>query len=331
MKYSIVVPIYNVQPYLKECVDSVINQTYLNWELILVDDGSPDGCPQMCDEYSQKDERIKVIHKTNGGLVSARKAGAEIVTGDYVLCLDGDDYISNICLQTVNNLITVYQPDVICYGNYKYKNIAKEDNSIIKYKEGFYNRERLEKEILPIFISDENGSRFPANLWGKVFKKELYLRHQNKVSSAISMGEDVACTYPLIYNAESMYILHEPMYYYRIVGDSMTKVRKPLSWENYDLLDRYLHETIDLGQYSTNTQLARLRTHNLFNITCSQFRGKSYNKKIVTQIKQQYFNHNEYNIIIHSANFKNPAFQLMRFIIQHKLFFVCYLYCKLHD
>ena len=93
-KISVIVPIYNVEDYLHRCVDSIINQTYTNLEIILVDDGSPDNCLKICDEYAKKDSRIKVVHKKNGGLSDARNAGLEIATGEYIGFVDSDDYIS---------------------------------------------------------------------------------------------------------------------------------------------------------------------------------------------------------------------------------------------
>ena len=90
---SVIVPIYNVEKYLDKCVDSIINQTYKNLEIILVDDGSPDNCPKMCDDYAKKDSRIKVVHKENGGLSDARNAGMKVATGEYVSFIDSDDWI----------------------------------------------------------------------------------------------------------------------------------------------------------------------------------------------------------------------------------------------
>lgn len=94
LKFSIIVPIYKVQNYLNECIDSILGQTYTNIEVILVDDGSPDECPAICDSYAARDPRVIVIHKENGGLVSARQAGAQRATGNYICCVDGDDYIA---------------------------------------------------------------------------------------------------------------------------------------------------------------------------------------------------------------------------------------------
>lgn len=91
---SVIVPIYNVESYLNRCVESIVNQTYQNLEIILVDDGSPDNCPQICDDWARKDSRIKVIHKENGGLSDARNAGMNIATGEYISFIDSDDYVA---------------------------------------------------------------------------------------------------------------------------------------------------------------------------------------------------------------------------------------------
>ena len=96
---SIIVPCYNVEAYLPKCVNSILEQTYKKIEIILVDDGSPDNCGKICDEYAKKDERIKVIHKENGGLVSARNAGYDVATGDWMMYVDGDDWLDADCCQ----------------------------------------------------------------------------------------------------------------------------------------------------------------------------------------------------------------------------------------
>lgn len=101
VKFSVIVPIYNVEKYLRKCIDSILKQTYRNFELILVDDGSPDECPNICDEYAKNDKRIKVIHKENEGLVAARNTGIKEAVGDYICYVDGDDWISEVLLETV--------------------------------------------------------------------------------------------------------------------------------------------------------------------------------------------------------------------------------------
>ena len=109
---SIIVPIYKVEPYLRRCLDSIVNQTYTNLEIILVDDGSPDGCPQICDEYAAKDNRRVVIHKENGGLSDARNAGLDSCKGEYVSFVDSDDWVDEKYIEILLNLATKENADV---------------------------------------------------------------------------------------------------------------------------------------------------------------------------------------------------------------------------
>lgn len=112
---SVIVPVYKVEPYLRCCVDSILTQTFTDFELILVDDGSPDNCGAICDEYAEKDSRVHVIHKENGGLSSARNAGLEIANGDYVYFCDGDDYITETLLEDAIEFLPLYDMVVFNY------------------------------------------------------------------------------------------------------------------------------------------------------------------------------------------------------------------------
>ena len=109
---SIIVPIYNVEKYLRRCVDSILCQSYHNLEVWLVDDGSPDGCPAICDEYAGKDKRVKVIHKKNGGLSDARNVAIDVATGEYICFVDSDDYVASTYVETLYALIDKYQTKV---------------------------------------------------------------------------------------------------------------------------------------------------------------------------------------------------------------------------
>ncbi len=113
MLFSIIVPIFKVEDYLHRCVDSVLNQSFLDYELILVDDGSPDNCPKICDDYAQKDKRIKVIHKNNGGLSDARNSGLNIASGEYVLFLDSDDSYLDGALEKLASILKNKKPDIL--------------------------------------------------------------------------------------------------------------------------------------------------------------------------------------------------------------------------
>jgi glycosyltransferase involved in cell wall biosynthesis len=126
---SVIVPIYKTEKYIRRCVDSILMQTYKNLEIILVDDGSPDKCPEICDEYAKKDNRVKVIHKQNGGLASARTAGLDMATGCYIGTVDSDDWIENQTYETAMAIMQKHNPDLIKWCYYKVlsdnKKIAK--------------------------------------------------------------------------------------------------------------------------------------------------------------------------------------------------------------
>lgn len=113
IKFSVVLPIYNVEKYLNRCLDSVMNQTYKKLEIILVDDGSPDNCPQMCDNWAKVDDRIKVVHKKNAGLGEARNSGLDVATGDYIAFFDSDDYIDTRLFEELYTVIISVNPDLI--------------------------------------------------------------------------------------------------------------------------------------------------------------------------------------------------------------------------
>lgn len=328
MLISIVVPIYNIEPYIRECVGSVLSQSFKDWELILVDDGSPDNCPAICDEYANKDNRVIVVHKTNGGLVSARKAGLEVANGDYIMPLDGDDFLDERCLSTIAKTIEQHKTDVICFGYNIYDDGSIHPNPIKVKRYGFYNKEDLASELFPNFLHSPNSHHFPHNLWAKVYRNDIYWRYQMAVSSNIGMGEDGACTYPLIFNSDSIVIIEECLHYYRQVHSSMTKVKKPLSWDNYDLVYQLYQNEIDLSKFDMLQQYYRARTHNLFNIVLSQFFKEKKYSDIVDDINQRFSEHPEYTQAIVESKFTSLPMKVSRYILKYRLYFVLYLIAK---
>lgn len=327
--YSIIVPIYKVESYLKECIQSVINQEFQDWELILVDDGSPDKCPYICDEFVAKDSRIKVVHKQNGGLVSARKAGLKIASGEYAICLDGDDFLDKQCLLKIEDQVQLYHPDVLCYGYIKaYTNRCVEVPFNKSYRIGYYDREAMEKEIFPRLLYTSDGLFFPRVVWAKAYKMDLYRKYQMNVSPEISMGEDGACTYPLICNANSMVVMSECLHYYRQIETSMTKVKKPLKWDNYDKVYSTYENCLPLEKYGLKDQICRSRTHNLFNISMSQFYSGCNFKKSVSLIENQFKENPVYDEYIDNAKYSSVKMKICRFVLKYRLYLLLFVYSR---
>ena len=222
MLFSVIVPIYNIEKYLRRCVDSVLAQTFTDFELILVDDGSPDGCPAICDEYARADGRIKVIHKANGGLVSARQAGIRLACGDYVFNLDGDDAICEDALASAAEIIRETHADMVSFSYRCSVNGRLSDVVEDLAEEGLYDRVRMEEQIFPKLLSDGNMQHMFYFLWGKAIRRELLIEHQLRVNPAISLGEDLSCVVPCYLSAGTVYLSRKSVYLYTIRNDSIS-------------------------------------------------------------------------------------------------------------
>ena len=220
---SVIVPVYKVDNYLRQCLDSLAAQTLDDIEIIIVADGSPDGCPEICDEYAAKDARMKVVHKQNGGLLSARKAGVAASSGDYIGFVDGDDWVEPETFMNMHNAIIKYSPDMVLsdflcdYGDC----IEPSDQC---FEEGFYDRARLESEIFPKMLFDGRFYRFGVNpnCWSKLVKRELIEKNLSPVDERIRMGEDAAFIYPCMLDSQSITCVKTPTYHYRITEQSMS-------------------------------------------------------------------------------------------------------------
>lgn len=220
---SIIVPAYNVEAYLHQCVDSILQQTFTDFELILVDDGSKDSTGNICDDYAGQDERVIVIHKENGGLVSARKAGIQKAVGEYAAYVDGDDWVtkdmfSKLCTKALETKADIVITDFVIAGK-----IEKEETQSIKY--GLYNKSELEQQVYPYMLCKGEYFSFglQPSVWGKIFRRKLLYSHQMDVDDRIRLGEDSACSYACLLQAQSMfYLKNEFLYYYRMRETSIS-------------------------------------------------------------------------------------------------------------
>ena len=263
---SVIVPIYNVEIYLRKCIDSIRTQSYKNIEIVLVDDGSTDSCSQIVDEYATYDKRIIPIHKPNGGLVSARQSGLEVSSGEYVLYVDGDDWIVENCVEKLLSTISEYPVDLVCCSSLTYfKNRIIPHK--ISYRTGLYEKRDLISEVFPSLIQGLKAECFSSNAWGKLFKRENLYPHQMYVNTQIIMGEDIAFTKPYISSISSMYILEDCLYCYNCMNvESITHAKKCLSWKGPLLISSILKERMRSDDYDFGPQIDRYLVHSLFNV-----------------------------------------------------------------
>lgn len=222
---SVIITVYNSAKYLEECLDSVCNQTYRNLEIILIDDGSTDLSPKICDTYANSDSRIQVIHKENEGVVVARKKGISLVKGDFVSIIDSDDYLELNMLEKLLRAAVDNDCEVSMCGRYE----ETEEYSIPVFQglsEGVYDKKHLLDKVYPKMISNGHffgWGLFPS-MWDKLFKRELIIEHINNVNDNLPMGNDAAVVYPCLLSANSIFILKECLYHYRQNNLSISKL-----------------------------------------------------------------------------------------------------------
>ena len=221
---SVVIPVYNTAKYLRRCMESIVNQTYRNLEIICVDDGSMDGSGEMLDAYAAQDNRIKVVHKENGGLVSARKAGVALATGDYVSYVDSDDEISMTRYEDLLDKGIAQRADII-FANVTYvyadgRHLCMENY----FSDGFYDRDDITANVLTRLCDIQHFYIYQLRpyIWGVLLQRELIQVRQPEVDDAIVYGEDAACMMICLSRANRLYFTSAGEYFYHKNSDSMT-------------------------------------------------------------------------------------------------------------
>jgi glycosyltransferase involved in cell wall biosynthesis len=214
-KISIIVPVYKVEPYIHKCVDSILAQTFSDFELILVDDGSPDNCGSICDAYAEKDKRVKVIHKNNEGISTARNAGLDLAKGDYIGFVDSDDWIESDMYELLYNMCISNDCEIAsCTSKIYYS-----DKTVIT---GTHSLKILDKsEAMRVVIE---GSLYDEVVWTKLFKRSLLDGVRFPVGRVY---EDTAFTYRVIHRSQRVCCIGEPKYnYVKRNGSTMDSATK---------------------------------------------------------------------------------------------------------
>lgn len=212
-KFSIIVPVYNVENELSKCIDSILGQSVEDFELILIDDGSTDRSGEICDDYGKKDRRIKVIHKSNGGVSSARNSGLDIANGEYIVFVDSDDYV------TEDYLEKLYNPNVdMVLCNIKYININLGKFYTLKSRKygRFYVKDKIIDELI--------NSRYISTVYSKSYKRNILESNKIRFDTSISLGEDTMFVVDYIVCINEIYISNSLIYNYIDYGtESLSK------------------------------------------------------------------------------------------------------------
>lgn len=292
-KISVIVPIYNTEKYLQRCVDSILKQTYQNLEVILVNDGSTDGSSDICEWYRKKDERVKVIHKENGGQSSARNVGLEIARGDYITFVDSDDWLVKDIYEHCIDIIKSQNCDVVDFqcvytsGEEKYFSI-KEKDEIIKVIEG--------KEILRDYLLRGQTDKTPFSVCTKLYKKNLFEKVRFPEGK---INEDIVTNYKILMNCKRLIRTEKIGYYY--FQNSSSTTRNALRKRDFNLIDAS-NELISLTKdedykdlkYLAEVKLARsyfslLARIAFYGIDDKDLNYKKVVKDLTRKLRQSYF------------------------------------------
>lgn len=271
IKFSIIVPIYKVEKYLAQCIESVLGQTYPHFELILVDDGSPDSCPQICDEYAKKDQRVRVVHKKNGGLPAARNSGIRIATGDFIMHLDGDDFWDRDTLKQAQKIVSKQRKDIYL-GNSRYDYIDGVATKAVLYNvsnviDGTYS------DLIRTFFSGMNN--IPTAAMHNIFNRKFLVDNELYLDEKLTWSEDADNFFRVFFSTQNIGFFDYTFYYYRKDNmGAMTKNPSASSFmSNIFVSKRWFHYIKDSNLSSIDKKIIMKRFANglmvsLKNINC---------------------------------------------------------------
>lgn len=256
VKLSVIVPVYNAEKYLKQCIDSILTQSYGNMEIILVDDGSTDHSGEICDWYKNKYKNVKTLHQKNAGVIAARRQGIQSSKGEYIGFVDSDDWIDSDMYQTLMLVAEEQNCDVVSMG-YKseYGDRTKERDDATIF--GIYQKGRNMDVLLSTMMYDVSEKRRSVHpsLCTKVIKKELLVDAFSNIDENITLGEDAAVFYPCCLHLNKICILREYQYHYRIQRESMCRSLTINAMSRIDCFYRYMQNI--LSKYPQKYELQK--------------------------------------------------------------------------
>lgn len=325
MLFSVVVPVYNVEKYLLECLNSIANQTFDDYEVILVDDGSTDSSGKICDDFCATHNKFKVFHKQNEGLLKTRLFGRTKMNGEYMISVDSDDFIATNSFEILNNYIEKYnRPDVICFNKYIYEDGKTVVPSDALKEEKIYNdnKEKIYIETIRTYMFN--------NLVTKAIRCDL-LRKDNTDYSKFckNQGEDICASLFVIFNAKNILLITNFLYFYR--QNTLSITRKKISIgeiEQYNLKNLYLEEQDYIKKYNLPKKLeydvgySSVRyLKNVFIKTLMSTNSKSELKNV---LNYDWKNFVDYDCEINSELKKRFKFtdKIVIFTIKHKSVFL---------
>ena len=335
MKYlSVIVPVYNAEDHLEKCLDSIINQTFKDLEIILVNDGSTDNSAKICDNYVKKDARIKVIHQQNSGVSAARNRGIDIAAGDYITFVDSDDWLEPQMYEKMCEVscLDVSVDIVMC----DFLNIKKSEKVEIpsNLREGFYNKKQIICELYPTLLVTEEFGRIPiVSVWSCFFKRSLLINDKTRFDASLMFSEDYLFMADSVIKANSFYYLKgNYLYNYLQYEESRSKRYEPIWWDNLVYLNKKLDKLLKYNKdYDFTRQIKLKLLHSAFYTLNYIYKNENMIFSAKLQATSVIFNEPELQEVFINLNlekqFKTQRIAL--FFIKHKMAFTYLVFMRL--
>ncbi len=241
---SIIVPVYNAEKYLNRCLESIVNQTYRNIEILLIDDGSPDSCPQMCEEWAQKDSRIIVIHKENEGAGQARNTGLDNANGEYILFVDSDDYIDCKTVEICVDAAEKENAQVVLFSLYNVDSHSRVKPASVMSSPKTFDKNELRQELLPSLFVHTLG--YGVSVWGKMFCIDVIKKNElSFVSEREYYSEDAIFVLEYFSKIQSACALNQRLYYYFENNNSLSRT---YTEDRENRIDNYLLKSVEISE-----------------------------------------------------------------------------------
>ena len=283
-KISVIVPVYNSQKYLEQSVDSILKQTYHNIELLLIDDESSDGSGEICDSYAQKDSRVRVIHRKNGGCTAASLTGLSAASGEYCMFVDSDDYVDADMLSEMTKRLVGKKGEIVCCNHILEK--SKETiPAICSAKPGVYEDDKLQIEIKDRLLGNEERL-LPFSRCMKLYERSVFEGNEKYCDTEIFMGEDFNLVYPALLDCSRLVIMEDALFYhYRFVETSMVHRYNPNILENVKR-SRDLWQKVSEGKGIENNTAAMDREYCLMLILVMKNELRNPDKKYLKRTQE---------------------------------------------
>ena len=321
---SVIVPVYNVEKYLARCIDSILNQTLKNIEIILVDDGSTDLSPSICDEYSNKYENIKVIHKENNRVSAARNDGIKVAKGKYIGFVDSDDWIESEMFENMYKVAEETKSDfVMC--DFKKVGVENEYTVSQPIREGYYDRNMIENELFPCMIMFENIELPPTiSNWTCLFKRETLMNNNLYYDEDIHYCEDSIFGSKAMYHANSFYYMKGKYFYnYFYNPNSTTTTCNMRKWDSYLKINNRLKEYFKNDKFDFSRQIKINMLYFTLNFL-GEIKNSDLSKKDKEKECKRILNEKNVREIFYNFNIPNVGFKLkvVLLLIKYRLSFI---------